>query len=78
VSKPEVEAEPVPKAEAEPEPETQATLEPDVQAEKLSNVAPELVNRVHHLYEELGRKDLRAAEAREKAKREHPEDDPAQ
>jgi H+-transporting ATPase len=38
-------------------------------------LTPQLVKRVHELYEELGRKDLQAVEDLEKAERENQKED---
>jgi H+-transporting ATPase len=75
---PEAIAEPKPATEAEPKPEaklepkTPAKLEPTPEgsAETSSDLTPQLVKRVHELYEQLGREDVRAVEALEKAQRE--------
>jgi H+-transporting ATPase len=39
-------------------------------------VTPEIVNRVHELYEELGREDVQAVEDWEKAERRKRDDEP--
>ncbi len=52
-------------AKAEPKPE----VKPEAKAEATSDLIPGVVKRVHELYEELGRKDLRAVEDMEKAER---------
>jgi H+-transporting ATPase len=60
-----------PETQAEPKPEVKA-VEPksEDKAETPSDLTPQLVERVHELYEELGRKDLQAVEDLEKAERE--------
>ena len=73
-------AEPNPKATpAEPKPEAtpaegkpEAKTEPasEAGAKKPSDLTPQLVKRVHELYEELGREEVRAVEKLEKAERE--------
>jgi H+-transporting ATPase len=50
--------------------------EPEAKAETPSEVAPENVQRVHKLYEELGREDVQAAQDWDKAHGEKPEDEP--
>jgi hypothetical protein len=60
--KPEAKTEPKPKAKTEPKPEAKDKLEPDA--------TPQLVKRVHELYEELGRKDIQSVQDWENA---HPE-----
>jgi H+-transporting ATPase len=72
--KPEVKAEPKPDAKAEPKPETKAEPKPEPKAP--SDVTPQLVKRVHELYEELGREDVQAVQDWEKAKRETRKDAP--
>jgi H+-transporting ATPase len=65
-----------PEAKAEPQPEVKA-VEPKTEdkAETPSDLTPQLVKRVHELYEELGRKDLQAVEDLEKAERENQKED---
>jgi H+-transporting ATPase len=70
-------AEPKPGAKAEPEPDTKAdTPAPDAKADEPkpeakdktpSDVSPQLVKRVHQLYEQLGREDVQAVQDLEKA-----------
>ncbi|MEO7064735.1 MAG: plasma-membrane proton-efflux P-type ATPase [Dokdonella sp.] len=55
----------------EPEPEVKAES-PDIE------VTPQLIKRVHALYEELGRADVQAVEALEKARAQPPKDDASQ
>jgi len=64
--KPEANAEPKPEAKSEPKPEP--TAEPKPKAS--SDLTPQLVKRVHELYEELGREEVRAVEDMEQAERE--------
>ena len=83
-SKPEAKADPKTQAKPEPEPKAEAeakpTVEPKPEAKEVqpetkteppSDVSPQLVKRVHKLYEELGREDVRAVEDWEKAEREN-------
>jgi H+-transporting ATPase len=63
-----------PKADAkatDPKPDAKAT-EPkaDGKAKTVSNLTPQLVRRVHKLYEDLGREEVRAVEDLEKSERE--------
>jgi H+-transporting ATPase len=62
--------EPKPKADAplavEPKPEPKE-VKPERQADELPEVTPQLVQRVHKLYEELGRQDVRAVQKLEEA-----------
>jgi hypothetical protein len=65
-------AEPKPEAApAEPKPEaTPAEPAPKAETRTPSDLTPQLINRVHALYEELGREEVRAVLAWEKAERE--------
>jgi H+-transporting ATPase len=65
-SKPEVKD--GPKPDAETKPKTEAKGEPTPEAKTPSEVTPELVKRVHELYEELGREDVKAVQKWERAK----------
>jgi H+-transporting ATPase len=73
--KPEAKAEPEPDATVEPEPEVKAESEPqakagpkpEAKAEPPSDLNLHIVERVHALYEELGREDVREVEKWEKA-----------
>jgi H+-transporting ATPase len=75
--KPEAKAEPKPEPKAEPKPETGATPttqtktdpKPEAEDKSSSDLTPQLVNRVHELYEDLGRKEVQQVEKWEKAKR---------
>jgi H+-transporting ATPase len=62
-----VKAEPEAKAAAKPQAESEPKLEAN--AKTPSDLTPQLVKRVHQLYEDLGRKDVRAVEELEKAER---------
>ena len=83
VAKPDAKAQPAPdaKAEATPdakaEPEAKAEAKPEVKAEPKPeakstprDLTPKLVERVHALYEELGRQDVIAVQEMEKAEEE--------
>ena len=76
-AKPKAEAKPEPKpeAKAEPEPEAKAEPKPETKAETPSDLTPQIVKRVHELYEELGREEVRAVEDWEKAERENRKDE---
>ena len=67
-AKPAAKAEAKEAAEPKPEPEAQPPADP----------SPQLVERVHKLYEELGRQDVRAVEEFEKAERAGRHDEPRQ
>ncbi|HUX46520.1 MAG TPA: HAD-IC family P-type ATPase, partial [Desulfosporosinus sp.] len=87
-TKPDAKAKTNPDANAEPKPETTAEQKPDAKAEveakpavepkqeakAPSDLTPGMVKRVHELYEDLGRKDLRAVEDLEKAGRDNLKD----
>jgi H+-transporting ATPase len=74
--KPEVKAEPKPdekdgpKPEAKTEPKPETKVEPKPEAKPPSEVTPQLVKRVHELYEELGREEVRAVQDWEKKEQE--------
>jgi H+-transporting ATPase len=72
----EVKAEPRPEAKAEPRPEVKAEPKPEAEAETPSDLTPGIVKRVHELYEELGREDVREVQDWEKAQRETRKDKP--
>ena len=74
--KPEAKAESKPEAKAEPKPEAKAEPKPEAKAETPSDLTPEIVKRVHELYEELGREDVREVQDWEKAQREIRKDKP--
>ncbi len=91
-AKPDAKAEPKPDAKAEPKPDAKAEPKPDATAEPISDataepkpdaaattapeVTPKTVIRVHQLYEQLGREDVRLVEELEKAEREKRNDKP--
>ena len=50
--------------------------EPEAKAKTPSDLTPQIVKRVHELYEELGREDVRAVQDWEKAERENRKDEP--
>jgi H+-transporting ATPase len=74
--KPEVKAEPKPdekdgpKPEAKTEPKPETKVEPKPETKPPSEVTPQLVKRVHELYEELGREEVRAVQDWEKNEQE--------
>ncbi len=79
-SKAEAEIKPVvePQREAKttPQPETETKAEPQPKAKTPSDLTPQIVKRVHELYEELGREDVRVVQDWEKAERENQKDEP--
>jgi H+-transporting ATPase len=66
------------KEETKTKPEFQARAGANSQAKNKtpSDLTPQLVERVHELYEELGRKDVQAVQEWEKAERETPKAEP--
>jgi H+-transporting ATPase len=55
-------------APSQPKPEDKADKpKPEAKDKEQSNVTPQLVNRVHELYEELGRKDVQTVQDWEKS-----------
>ena len=86
--KPEANAEPKPEAKAEPMPEAKVAPKPkepklevkpepktEAKARTPSDLTPQIFTRLHELYEELGREDVKAAIALEKAEGETRKDD---
>jgi H+-transporting ATPase len=69
-AKPDAKAESKPDAKAEPKAETKGKTRADL--------TPQLVKRVHKLYEDLGREEVRAVEDLEKTERGTPKDEPHQ
>ena len=82
--KPQAKDQPQSIANKEPQPESEAVPQSDMKVEPPSaakagtpsDVPPELVRRVHGLYEELGRQDVRAVEEWEKAQGENRKEQP--
>ena len=68
--RPELTTEAKPDAKTEPRPEAKTEPQPGPKTRTSSDLTPQLVKRVHELYEELGREDVRAVEDWEKAERE--------
>ncbi|MGB2622258.1 MAG: plasma-membrane proton-efflux P-type ATPase [Candidatus Acidiferrum sp.] len=68
--KPEAKPESKPQAKADPKPEAKPDSKLEDKTKTPSQVAPQLVKRVHELYEELGREDVREVEEWEKTERE--------
>jgi H+-transporting ATPase len=59
-----------PETRAAPNAETLTASQPETRAEAETGVSPQLVQRVHKLYEKLGRQDIRAVQDWEKAQEE--------
>jgi H+-transporting ATPase len=68
--KPDAKAEPAPEPKAEAKPEVKAVPKPEDKSKALPDLTPNLVERVHALYEELGRQDVIAVQEFEKAEEE--------
>jgi H+-transporting ATPase len=73
IRKADVKAEPAARAGAKPE--AKAEPKPEANAKTPTDLTPQLVKRVHQLYEDLGRKDVQAVEELEKAQREQRKDE---
>jgi H+-transporting ATPase len=78
IQKDEAKAEPKPEANTEPKSEANTEPKPEVKAkaELPADLKLHIVKRVHELYEELGREDVREVEEWEKAERETRENEP--
>ena len=78
--KPDAKAEPKPDAKAEPKPDTKADMhapearadeqKPEAKDKTEPDATPQLVKRVHELYEQLGREDVQTVQNFEKAEQE--------
>ena len=73
-AEPKLDAIPEAKSEAKPEAKDESKLE--AKAKTPSDLTPQIVKRVHELYEELGREGVRAVQDWEKAEREIRKDGP--
>jgi H+-transporting ATPase len=71
-AKPTVEPQPELKVEPQPEANGKAEPKPAAKVKPSSEVSPQLVKRVHKLYEELGRQDVRAVQELEEAEQRIP------
>ena len=63
-------------AKAESKPDANAEPKPQGQTAPPTDLTPQLVKRVHELYENLGREEVQAVEEMEKTKRKNREDGP--
>jgi H+-transporting ATPase len=63
------EAAPAPEIKAEAKPNAKAAPAPDIESKPPSDLTPKLVERVHALYEELGRQDVLAVQEFEQAQK---------
>ncbi len=55
------------KPDTKPEPATDGVSKPEVKTDTPDDLTPQLVKRVHELYEQLGREEVKAVEALEQA-----------
>jgi H+-transporting ATPase len=69
VAKPEGKAAPAPEAKAEAEPGAKGAGAPDLRSSAPADLTPKLVERVHALYEELGRQDVLAVQELERSEK---------
>jgi H+-transporting ATPase len=77
-AEPKSEAKAKPESNTEPKPEANPEQKVEAKAKTPSDLRPELVKRVHRLYEELGREDVREVQDWEKAEKKNPKDEPHQ
>jgi H+-transporting ATPase len=68
-AKPDPKATPAPETKAEPKPDANPAPGSEVKVKTPSDLTPKLVERVHALYEELGRQDVLAVEELERAQK---------
>ena len=71
--KPDLKADAKPTDNAEPKPDAKVEAKPDTNGKPAADVSPQLVQRVHKFYEQLGREDVRAVEESDLAKQKSPE-----
>jgi H+-transporting ATPase len=71
--KPELKADAKPTDNVEPKPDAKVETKPEPNAKPAAEVSPQLVNKVHKFYEQLGREDVRAVEESDQAKQKTPE-----
>jgi len=70
------EAKPDSKPEVKDDPKTEAKVQPEPETQSPPDVTPQLVKRVHELYEELGREEVKAVQEWEKANQQTRKDAP--
>jgi H+-transporting ATPase len=68
-AKSDAKAAPAPEAKAETKPDAKAAPAPEAKSKTPSDLTPKLVERVHALYEELGRQDVLAVQELERAQK---------
>jgi hypothetical protein len=71
--KPESTLDPKPKIKTEPAADLKVSAKPDTNLKSAAEVSPQLVQRVHKFYEQLGREDVCAVEKSDQAKQRTPE-----
>jgi len=71
--KPDLKADAKPTDNAKPKPDAKVEAKPDTNGKPAAEVSPQLVNKVHRFYEQLGREDVRAVEESDQAKQKTPE-----
>jgi H+-transporting ATPase len=65
--KPDLKADPKPTDNPGPKPDAKVEAKPDTNGKPAAKVSPQLVERVHKFYEQLGREDVRAVEEADEA-----------
>ena len=73
--KPDTKTDIKPTDKVEPKPDGKAETKPEPKAKPAADVSPQLVNKVHNFYEQLGRDDVRAVEESDQAKQKTPDVD---
>ena len=68
-AKPDAKTAPAPEAKAETKPDAKGAPAPEAKSKTPSDLTPKLVERVHALYEELGRQDVLAVQELERAQK---------
>jgi H+-transporting ATPase len=68
-AKPDAKSAPAPEAKAEAKPDAKGAPAPEAKSKTPSDLTPKLVERVHALYEELGRQDVLAVQELERAQK---------
>ena len=68
-AKPDAKAAPAPEAKGETKPDAKPAAAPEAKSKTPSDLTPKLVERVHALYEELGRQDVLAVQELERAQK---------
>ncbi len=71
--KPDIKADAKPTDNAEPKPDAKVEAKPDTNGKPATEVSPQLVQRVHKFYEQLGREDVRAVQEADEEEQKTPE-----